>query len=137
MRPHAFARCRLGRGIRNEVRGALQRKRATRGVDVRSPRLQIVKTFELAVHPLERRREDLLALRRMLGGSRKACSAPFLFSAHLTPLLPAERLLLSAHLAQAGSQVLQLGRLDVINGRMVRAADRFVFVVAEEGAFAL
>jgi hypothetical protein len=73
----------------------------------------------------------------MLGGSWKACSASLAFSAPFSPLLSAERSLLIAHLAQAGSHGLKLSRLDVIDGGMVREADRLIFFVAEEAAFEL
>src|SRR5215472_4917038 len=73
----------------------------------------------------------------MLGGAWKACSASFGFSAPLSPLLSAERSLLIAHLAQAGSHGLKLCRLDVIDGGMVREADHLIFFVAEEALFGL
>jgi hypothetical protein len=73
----------------------------------------------------------------MLGGARKACSASLGFPALLSPLLSTERSLLVAHLAQAGSHGLKLGRLDVIDGGMVGEADRLKFFVAEKAAFEL
>ncbi|BAR61527.1 hypothetical protein NK6_8378 [Bradyrhizobium diazoefficiens] len=73
----------------------------------------------------------------MLGGSWKAGSASLGFSAPLSLPLSAERSLLIAHLAQAGSHGLKLSDFDVIDGRMVREADRLIFFVAEEAAFEL
>jgi hypothetical protein len=73
----------------------------------------------------------------MLGGPRKACSASLGFSAALSPPLSVECSLLIAHLSEAGSHGLKLGLLDVIDGGMVREADRLVFFVAEEAAFEL
>ena len=73
----------------------------------------------------------------MLGGSWKACSASLAFSAPFSPLLSAERSLLIAHLAQAGSHSLKLSRLDVLDDGLVREADRLIFFVAEEAAFEL
>jgi hypothetical protein len=73
----------------------------------------------------------------MLRGSRKARSTSLAFSAHFAPLLSAERSLLIAHLAQAGSHGLKLSRFDVIDGGMVREADRLMFFVTEETAFEL
>jgi hypothetical protein len=71
----------------------------------------------------------------MLGGPWKACSSSLGFSALLSPPLSAERSLLIAHLAQAGSHSLKLSRLDVIDGGMVREADRLIFFVAEKAPF--
>jgi hypothetical protein len=73
----------------------------------------------------------------MLSGSWKAYSASLSFSAHLSPPLSAERSLLIAHLAQAASHSLEFSYLDVIDGGMVREADRLIFFVAEEAAFEL
>src|SRR5215471_14506622 len=73
----------------------------------------------------------------MLARPREASSARLGFSARFSPLLPAERSLLVAHLAQTGSHGLKLYRLDVIDGGMVREADRLVFFMAEEAAFQL
>jgi hypothetical protein len=71
----------------------------------------------------------------MLGGSWKTCSARLGFSAPLSPSLSAERSLLIAHLAQTGSHGLKLSHLNVIDGGMVREADRLIFFVTEEAAF--
>jgi hypothetical protein len=57
--------------------------------------------------------------------------------APLSSHLSAERSLLIVHLAQAGSHGLKLTRLDVIDGGMVREADRLIFFVAEQTAFEL
>src|SRR6516162_7167420 len=73
----------------------------------------------------------------MLGGAWKACSASLGFSAPLSSLLSAERSLLIVHLAQAGSHGLKLTRVDVVDGGMVREADRLIFFVAEQTAFEL
>src|SRR3974390_2540858 len=73
----------------------------------------------------------------MLNGSWKACSASLGFSPPLSSLLSAERSLFIVHLAQAGSHGLKLTRLDVIDGGMVREADRLIFFLAEQTAFEL
>src|SRR5215469_2195243 len=73
----------------------------------------------------------------MFDGSWKARPSGLGFSTPLSPLLPAERPLLVAHLAQAGSHGLELRHLDFVDGRMVRQADRLMFFVAEDAAFEL
>src|SRR5581483_8311141 len=73
----------------------------------------------------------------MLGGSRKAPPADLGLSAPLSPLLPAERPLLVAHPAQARSHGLELSHLDLVDGGMVRQADRLMLFVAEDAAFEL
>ncbi|OAF04703.1 hypothetical protein AYJ54_23870 [Bradyrhizobium centrolobii] len=73
----------------------------------------------------------------MLGGSWKACSASLGLSAPLPSPLSAERTLLITHLAQAGAHGFKFSHLDVINGRMVREADRLILFVAEKAAFEL
>jgi hypothetical protein len=102
-----------------------------------SPSCQVVKTPALLVQPFQRCGEDLLAFRCMLGGSWKACAASFGLSAPLALPLSAERSLLVAHLAQTRSHGLKLSHLEVIDGGMVREADRLIFFVTEETAFEL
>ena len=89
-----------------------------------------MKPLELLVDPLQRSGEDLLALWWALGSPGKTCTAGPAFSARFTSLLSAKCLLLGAHLAQAGSCGLKFSWLDVIYRRVVREADRLVFVMA-------
>ena len=114
-----------------------QRESLSSRFDMSRPSCQVVKTPELLVQPLQRRGEDLLAFRCMLGGSGKACSASLSLSTALSPLLSTERSLLVAHLAQAGSHGLKLSHLDVIDCGMVREADRLIFFVAKKATFQL
>jgi len=115
----------------------MQRESLSSRFDMSSPSCQVVKTPALLVQPFQRCGEDLLAFRCMLGGSWKACAASLGLSAPLALPLSAKRSLLIAHLAQTRSHGLKLSHLEVIDGGMVREADRLIFFVTEETAFEL
>src|SRR5690349_404556 len=107
------------------------RKRGTRSLNVRRPRLELLHAIELLVKPLEGSSKNLFALQRLIGRSRKALAARLGFPAQLPLFLPRQRTLLAALLPQARLQSLQLVRRELVDGRVMRAANKLELVVAE------
>ncbi|MBV9964230.1 MAG: hypothetical protein JO008_00915 [Alphaproteobacteria bacterium] len=119
----------------DEFRCAPQRKRAMGRFYMSGMRLEIAQAADLLVDPLQGRRKHLFSLRWPFGGAGKTSAASFGLPAHLPLLLTRQRALLVSHLAQAQFGFAQLRAAEVVNGRVMRDADRLILVMAEQAAF--
>src|SRR6476660_81563 len=94
-------------------------------------RREFMQAVELLVDPFEGGGKDLLAPQRLLGSARKILAARFSLAPRLPLFLPCQRPRLVALFPQARLQRMQLLGGKVVDGRMVRDADRFELIVTE------
>jgi len=134
---HAFMGRVSGRGARWKLSRTAHGESSARGLDVRSPRLQLLHAMDLPVHPFQGGGEYLLALQGMLGCARKALSSRLPLAARFAPLRVRQCVFLVAHIAQALPQSPEVIEPGLINFGMMTAQNDLVLVMAEDAALEL
>jgi len=122
------------RRIRRELCRAAEREGTPSGLHVGGPGRQLRHARQLPVHALERSRKELLAVQRLVDGTRKTSTPRLGFAAVLTLLLACQRALLVAQLSQADLQCLEPVQVVVVNLRMMREAQYLILLVIDETA---
>src|SRR5262249_42952436 len=107
-RMHAFTRCVSSLGTRRKLSGTTHGKSPARGLDVRSPHLQLLHAMNLPVHPFQGGGEYLLALQGMLGCPGEALSSRRPLSTRFKPLCARQCAFFVAHVAQTLAQGLEV-----------------------------